>query len=127
MNSIYKRNKERAIYRNDEPTMTDQAGAKETDINIIVGRFMVSNQLPTNGQEPIYADFTHLPEDLRGFIETAQSLAEHRQNLPEALRDMPIEELLALTPEELTNKLTPPAPEPASRTASTTEHKETKE
>lgn len=112
MNSIYQRNKARAIYRNTEPTMTDQAGAKETDINVIVGRFMVSNQLPTTGQEPIYGDFTNLPEDLRGFIETAQSLAEKRAELPEALRDMPIEELLALTPEELTNKLTPPAPTP---------------
>lgn len=115
MNSIYQRNKARAIYINTEPTMTDQAGADETDINVIVGRFMVSNQLPTNGQEPLYGDFTHLPEDLRGFIETAQSLAEHRQHLPEALRDMPLEELLALTPEELTHKLTPPAPEPDNK------------
>jgi len=115
MNSIYKRNKERAIYRNTEPTMTDQAGANETDINVIVGRFMVSNQLPANGQEPIYGDFTNLPEDLRGFIETAQSLAEKRAELPEVLRDMPIEELLALTPEELTNKLTPPAPTPDNK------------
>lgn len=112
MNSVYKRNKERAIYHSTEPTMTDQAGARETDINVIVGRFGISNQIPTNGQPPMYGDFSHLPEDLRGFIETAQSYEERRAALPEQLRNMPIEELLALTPEELTNKLTPPAPTP---------------
>lgn len=118
-NSIYKRNKEKAVFINTEPTLTDQAGAGETDINVIVARYGISGQIPMTGQEPMYGDFSELPESLRDYIETARTFAEHRQNLPEALRDMPLEELLALTPEELTNKLTPPAPTP--------EDKETKE
>lgn len=110
--NIYQRNKIRAQFTNTEPTMTDQAAARETDINVIVSRYGISAQMPTNGSEPMYGDFSELPEDLREYIETARTFAEHRQNLPEAIRDMPIEELLALTPDELSNKLTPPAPKP---------------
>lgn len=113
--NTYKLNKERAKFTNTEPTMTDQAGARETDINVIVARYGISAQMPVAGAQPMYGDFTALPEDLREYIETARSFANHRQNLPEAIRDMPIEELLALTPEELTNKLTPPAPTPADK------------
>lgn len=102
----------KAAYRDKSPTLTDQSQAAETDINVIVKRYGVHGQAPGTTREPMYGDFTGLPTDLRGFIETGRALEEHRERLPEKLRDMPITELLALTPEELTNILTPPAPPP---------------
>lgn len=112
--SIYLKNKARAIYMDDTPTMTDQAGARETDINVIVGRYGISGQVHGNQKEPMYGDFSNLPDGLREFIETAKTYEERRAELPEQLRGMDPEELLALTPEELTRKLTPepPATEP---------------
>lgn len=107
--SNYAKNKAAARTRNTEPTMTDQSQARETDINVIVSRYGVSGQLPASGQEPMYGDFSNMPEDLRGFIEVSRTLNDHYRNLPPELRQMGLEELLALTPEELTNKLTPPA------------------
>lgn len=113
--STYLTNKARAIYVDDTPTMTDQAGANETNINVIIGRYGITGQIPGGSREPMYGDFSHLPDNLRDFIETARSYEERRKELPEALRNMDAEELMALTPNELTRKLTPaepPAPTP---------------
>lgn len=114
--SIYTTNKARAIYVDNTPTMTDQAGANETNINVIIGRYGITGQIPGAQQEPMYGDFSHLPDNLRDFIETARTFEERRAELPEVLRNMDPEELMALTPDELTRKLTPaepPAPTPA--------------
>lgn len=112
--SIYLKNKARAIYIDNTPTMADQAGARETDINVIVGRYGISGQLHGNKEQPMYGDFSNLPDGLREFIETAKTYEQRRAELPEQLRGMDTEELLALTPDELTRKLTPepPAPKP---------------
>lgn len=109
----YRENKERAKTRNDQPTMTEQSQARDTDINVIVGKFIKTGVAPGAAQEPQYGDFSNLPSDLRGFIEVAESLAEKRAALPAKLKNMPMDELLALTPEQLTNILTPPAEPPA--------------
>lgn len=37
---------------------TKQADALETDINQIVGRYIAHGELPNNGQQPTYGDFT---------------------------------------------------------------------
>lgn len=92
------------------PTLTDQSQARETDINVIVRRMGISGQAPRAAGKPMYGDFTQFPQDLRDFIETARGIETHRRKLPEALRDLSTEEILALTPEQLTNKLTPPQP-----------------
>lgn len=109
---IYQKNRTKAQFKNTEPTMTDQSMARETDINVIVGRFMKTGLPPvTLGRQPIFADFTGLPHDLRAAIEMARSIDGLRHQLPKELRDMPIEELVTLTQDQLTNILTPPAKE----------------
>lgn len=106
----YHRNKEAAIYRNEDPSMTDQSAARDTDINIIVASFLVHGQAPGTTAQAMYEDFSELPEDLRGYIERGKELDEHRMKLPKEIRDLPIEDLLALTPETLREKLTPAKP-----------------
>lgn len=112
----YHENKHRAITKSAKPTLTDQSAAKDTDINIIVGQFLTHGHAPGNARQPIEdADFTKMPRDLRGFIEEARSLDEHKRKLPDQLKDMQVEEILRLTPEQLTTILTPPKPaEPAA-------------
>lgn len=110
----YQINKAHSRTRNTKPSMADQAGAKDTDINVIVGRFLHTGTVPTSRRPPFSGDFTELPTDLRGFIEGAMRTKDIRRSLPAELRDMPVEEILALTPEQLTSKLTPPAPTPAT-------------
>ncbi|QXP08204.1 MAG: internal scaffolding protein [Arizlama microvirus] len=92
---------------NNDPTLTDQSQAHTTDINIIVTQFLKTGQAP-QGANPIYADFTHLPDDLRGFIEMGRSINTLHSSLPAALRDIPATELFRMTNEEITAKLTPP-------------------
>lgn len=90
---------------NTEPTMTDQAGAADTDLNVIVGKYLGQTNGPA--QEPMYGDFTTYPRDLRDYIDTARELQTHHEALPEALQKMPIEELLALTPQDIAAILKP--------------------
>lgn len=108
----YLRNKAAAIFINTEPTMTDQSGARETDINIIVGKMGISGQGLNQQQEGSYGDFTAFPADLRETIELARSLETHRARLPEQLRDKTTEQLLSLTADDLHAILTPPTPAP---------------
>lgn len=118
MNSVYRINKERAKYTETQPSLTDQSQANETDINVIVSRYGVTGQVNGNAGTPMYDDFSNLPEDLRGFIDAARSIQALNDQLPEALRDIPTEELLNLTAEQLASKL---APTPANSPATTEE------
>jgi len=107
---LYEQNKARAVYNNTDPTETDQSQAKDTDINVIVGRFGIGRLAPGTKVPPIYADLTDMPRDLRGFIETARNLDTLREKLPEQLRGQNVDELLALTPEQIHGILFPPKP-----------------
>lgn len=107
----YHENRKRARITDKTPSLTDQSQARETDINVIIPRFLKTGIAP-GGAQPISGDFTHLPIDLRGFIEAARSMDKHRAELPKELRELPTEELLGLTNEQLQNKLSPPAPPP---------------
>lgn len=111
--SYYAENKLKARTINTQPTMTDQAGARDTDINVIVGKFAITGRVPGSSTEPLSGDFSNLPTDLAGFIHSARNLKRLQRELPEPLRKLPMEKLLTLTNTELTNILTPPAPTPA--------------
>lgn len=93
--------------RNTDPTMTDQAGANDTDINVIVRRMGVGGALPGNTKSPMYGDFTGLPPDLRGFLESADQLRDQYANLPAQLRNYTPSELLNLTTTEMVKILNP--------------------
>lgn len=103
----YQKNRQLARTTNTEPTLTDQSAAADTDINIIVRNYTVHGQVPGTSQEPMYEDWTQLPDDLRGFLELGRSLEDHHSKLPDSLKNLSLEALLALTPEELTNILKP--------------------
>lgn len=108
----WRKNKLLAIYNDSTPSMTDQSAAKDTDVNVIIKSYQVHGQMPGTTQQPLYGDFTQLPADLRGFIDMGEQLQEQRKSLPDALRNMPLEELLALQPDEIKRILTPPATPP---------------
>lgn len=105
---VYYKNRERANIVNNEPTMTDQSGAAETDINVIVRNFMKHGEVEGAASEPIYGDFTELPNNLRDFMELARQARHIQQELPEQLRGIELEELFALTPQEIKAIIEPP-------------------
>lgn len=108
--SNWARNKERAKYRNTDASLTEQSQARETDINVIVGRMGVSGTVPGTTKTPMGGDFTNLPVDLREMIETSRTMKQARQNLPPELRDIPVDELLNMTATDIVARLTPPKP-----------------
>ncbi|WNK12988.1 MAG: internal scaffolding protein [Microvirus sp.] len=108
----YQKNRIKARTVNHQPTLTDQAGARDTDINVIVKQFLVHGQMPGTTKQPIPdADFTRLPTDLRGFIDLGRSIQDNKAKLPPSLQGMSTDKLLALTPEELKIILAPPETE----------------
>lgn len=95
---------------NNEPTQTDQSEARETDLNVILTRYAQSGTVQSHGKEPMYMDWTEMPEDLQGYLHARAQLEERRLELPPQLRDIPTEELLYMTPEAITARLTPATP-----------------
>lgn len=114
MKTSYHEAKQAAKYISKKPTLTDQSAAAETDRNVIVHRFLKTGQAPGSFRDPMYADMTELPEDLRGYMDLARTLNTARSRLPEQLRNKSMEELMALTPETLKTILKPPATKPAN-------------
>lgn len=105
----YQRNKHASRTINDRPTATDQSQAAETDINVIIGRMLrTGTPVPGANGEPVYADWTQLPSDLRGMIELGRSLEMSRNKLPDQLKGIPIDQLINLTNDQILTILTPP-------------------
>lgn len=82
-------------------TMTDQAGAAATDINIIVEKMRATGTFPAGAKQPMYVDMSQLPDNLRDMLEMSRNIESQRNNLPEALRHLSTAELLAKKPEEI--------------------------
>lgn len=115
MKTNWQRNKEAAKYRSNKPTMTDQASARDTDINVIVAKYTVHGQAPGAAKPPEFGqDYTAMPNDYRGMIEMGRDLQRRMKQLPKELQHLPIDQLLALTPEQLKSILAPPAQAPAT-------------
>lgn len=114
--SLYHENAKRAVYRSTSPSLTEQSLARETDINVIIGRFAVSGTVPSAPRPPMYGDTSQLPTDLRGLIEMGKSLNRLKRSLPEQLREKSVKELFELTPQQLQTILTPPPPIAAKET-----------
>lgn len=103
----WKERRKIAAIKNTEPTLTDQAGAASTDLNIIMKQFLKTGTIPGAKGEPIYGDFTEIVTDYRDMLERSRTLADIRKQLPHALQQLPIEELLALNGEQLAAYLRP--------------------
>lgn len=113
----YKTNKAKAAYKTKAASLTDQSQANDTDINVIVQRYGVTRTAPGAAHAPMYEDFSELPEDLRAMIEQSRSITRLRRQLPQPLKEIPIEKLLALTTEEIETILQPPKNEGATTEA----------
>lgn len=102
--------------RNTKPSLTDQSQAKHTDLHVIVNQYLKTGQVHRPPGEPITGDFTHLEGlDLADLHRLIRNGHEAHRRLPKELAGMSTEELLALTPEQLTAKLTPaPTPTPTT-------------
>lgn len=102
----YYRNRQRARTINTKPSMTEQSQAHDTDINVIVGRFLGTGQAPGRLGEPIPdADMTNFPKDLREAIDKSREVHNLLRQLPEGLQDTPVHELLAMSGKELNDVL----------------------
>lgn len=113
----YYENKQRAKFRNTEPTMTDQSQAAATDVNQIIKQFKRSQIAPEQKNPGYYADLVEVPQDLRSVIEMSRSVHGIRKRLPETLREKPIEELLMMTEADIRAIVQPPTPTPAPQPA----------
>lgn len=111
MRANYMKNKIAAMHTNMDPSMTDQSQAADTDVNVIVKKYAVTGQAPGMAKKPIYLDFTQIPDTLRGMMEKGHELRGYRAKLPEQLRELPLEALLTLTPEQIKAIVEPPKPE----------------
>lgn len=116
--SNYKANKARAVYIETMETLTDQSQASDTDINVIMRKATQGQMVHGHAAGPQYGDFAELPSDLKTAIETARGIRHIRNKLPAALKEKPIEELLALSREEL-KAIVDPAPIPAPEVPTT--------
>lgn len=112
----WKDNKAKAVTYPDPVSLTDQSQAKETDINVIVAKMGITGTVPGSPQEPMYGDWTHLPTDLRGYIETARELETLRAQLPEQLKTRSVEDIIAMKPETLAELLKPANPPDSTET-----------
>lgn len=102
------------------PSETDQAGADDTNINVIVKRYGVYGTVPSGMKTPQYGnDLSEIPPDLRDMIEAARMLEIYRGQLPEALRELNIDDLLSLTPETIHGILNPVAKEKTNEVPTT--------
>lgn len=110
---------------NREPSMTQQTDKDETNINVIVGRFLKTGQLPTIQASAIQGDFTNAldfrqaNEQLRKATESFEALPAHIQKRfaydPAEFIDFTSKEenLPELRKLGLANEPAPPPKEPA--------------
>lgn len=107
--NTYRTNKLQGItWTKGMPTMTDQSASHETDINVIVKKFPTTGTVPGAPTAPRSGDFTGIPADLRSLIDLARSAGTLRRRLPKELQGLTNAELLALTPDQIKAKITPP-------------------
>lgn len=98
---MYAINKAKAIYRSNAPSLTDQAAYKDTDLNIVIPRYLTTGHAPGQVKPGEFMDLSEVPQDLRGLIDESRRINQYRQQLPEELRDIPTEQLIYMSPEEM--------------------------
>lgn len=100
-------NKNRGKTTNTAPSQTDQAGAKDSDLNVIVKKFLQGGTMPGASKKPHYGDFSRLPRDLRGFINNARAIENLRGSLPKELAALTVEDLVLMDDQALVDYLKP--------------------
>jgi len=103
-------NKLRGRTTNTKPTKTDQSGARDTDLNIIVKRMITTGTVPGASGDPLYGDFSALPRDYRAFIHQARDIEKLRGELPPELANLTVEDLVMMDDKALADYLKPKEP-----------------
>lgn len=65
--------------------MTQQGDASEADINVIVGRFLKTGQLPQVQSQPLYGDFTNA-DDFRSMQDKLKAANDAFSEIPAKIR-----------------------------------------
>lgn len=104
--ATYRERANRLATVDNTPTMTDQAGSEDTDINVIVKRYGVYGTMPQGTKQARFGeDYSQLPDDLAGFIYTARSVERLRGELPFELANLTMEELVTYDTQQLAELL----------------------
>lgn len=77
---------QRFATNNTLPSLTQQSDADETDINIIVKKYVKGAGLPNVTQQPIYGDFTGDGYTYREMVEKIQAADAAFQEIPADIR-----------------------------------------
>jgi len=93
----YYQNRTHARTVNNEPSLTEQSMARDTDLNIIVEKFKITGRVPSAQHNPSRAT-SPTSRTTSGDSSKPQKHQDCRAKLPPQLREMPIEQLLALNP-----------------------------
>lgn len=70
---------------NEEPTLTQKSDAKDADINVIMAKYKKTGQLPKVLLEPMYGDFSEMP-DYRASVTAIQQAEEAFLQVPAKIR-----------------------------------------
>lgn len=76
---------ERFATKNEQPSLTQQSDAAETDINLIMSRYQQTGQLPQRLTQPLFGDFTTVP-DYRQAVEAINAANEAFMQIPAKIR-----------------------------------------
>lgn len=87
-------------------TLTDQAGAAATDINVIVKKMQQTGSFPMGARQPMYVDLSILPDNLRDMLEMSRNVEQHRNNLPKELQHLSTAELVSMDPAKIAGLMT---------------------
>lgn len=87
--SVYRHDKGRSnrfATINLQPSLTQQSDAAESDINVIVRRYVKTGQLPQVNQEPIYGDFSTEGFTYREMVEKINAANSAFEQIPADVR-----------------------------------------
>lgn len=107
----YRINKERAKFRTTKPSKTDQSAAKDTDVNVIMKQYNITGMIAGSKIQPQFGDYTQA-RDLKGMLDLQRNLRTNHASLHAKLQELPLDELFALTEQQITDILAPPAQPP---------------
>lgn len=102
----YAENKQRSRTIIVGTTLTDQAGAEATDINVIVRKMQTTGTFPAGAKPPMYVDLSILPDNLRDMLEMSRNVESHREALPPELQHLSTSELIAMEPKSIAGLMT---------------------